>query len=61
MNTKQYLGDSVYVDINGYHFVLTTEYGGGTVVNRFILSLVVFAALKNYVDRLKEPQPQDPL
>ena len=60
MADKQYLGDSVYVDYDGYHFILTTE-NGDEVSNRVFLEPIVFAALKNYVDRLKEPQPQDPL
>ena len=61
MADKQYLGDSVYVDYDGYNLILTTGHGVGVVANRIILEPTVFAALKNYVDRLKEPQPQDPL
>ena len=60
MRAKQYLGDSVYVDYDGYYLILTTE-NGIKESNRILLEPKVFEALKNYVDRLKEPQPQDPL
>ena len=41
---KTYLGDSVYADFDGYHFVLTTE-DGVTVSNTIYLDPDVYEAL----------------
>lgn len=47
---KTYLGDSVYVDFDGYHLVLTTENGGGAS-NTIYLEPTVYTALTRYVER----------
>lgn len=53
-NTKEYLGDSVYVDCdrNG-DIVLTTENGWGPN-NTIVLERSVWNALLNYVERMEE-------
>lgn len=53
---KQYLGDSVYVDFDGYALTLTTENGYGAS-NTIVLEPAVYGALLTYVDRLREPPP----
>lgn len=54
MITKQYLGDSVYVDFDGYNVVLTTENGHrDDPRNRIVLEPEVYKALVTYVDRLE--------
>mgnify|MGYP001612775340 CR=1 FL=1 len=50
--TKQYLGDAVYVDFDGWHVVLTTE-NGRSVENTIFLEPSVLAALNDYVAELK--------
>jgi len=53
--TKQYLGDSVYADFDGYHIWLTTENGyPDDPRNKIALEPCVFEALKQYVEWLKE-------
>jgi hypothetical protein len=49
---KQYLGDAVYADFDGYHIVLTTGNGVGGFTNRIYLEPAVLAALNRYVDAL---------
>jgi hypothetical protein len=49
---KQYLGDSVYADFDGYYVVLTTEDGIKTT-NTIYLEPTVTAALEAY---LKTPE-----
>jgi hypothetical protein len=44
---KQYLGDSVYADYDGYHIVLTTENGYGPS-NTIALEPIVYEALMKY-------------
>lgn len=54
MNNKQYLGDSVYVDFDGFGFVLTTENGyPDDPRNRVVLEPEVYEALAKYVERFK--------
>ena len=48
-----YLGDSVYVDFDGYHIVLTTENGYGPT-NQICLEPDVLRSLNNYWDRIIE-------
>lgn len=48
---KTYLGDSVYVDFDGYHLVLTTE-NGGDASNTIYLEPTVYTALTRYVERI---------
>ncbi len=46
-NFKDYLGDSVYADFDGYHIVLTTENGYGPS-NTIALEPPVLRALDAY-------------
>jgi hypothetical protein len=48
---KQYLGDAVYADFDGYHVVLTTE-DGIRATNRICLDPDVLKALDRYVAEL---------
>lgn len=50
---KEYLGDAVYVEYDGYHIVLTTEDGISTT-NRICLDPDVMAALSRYGRKLIE-------
>lgn len=51
MNKKEYLGDSVYADVNEFGaVVLTTENGYGPS-NTVVLETEVFAALVSYIAR----------
>ena len=50
---KEYIGDSVYVDCDGYAITLTTESGCGPT-NKIFLEPPVWAALKRYVERLEQ-------
>lgn len=50
--TKDYLGDSVYADFDGYGIVLTTENGYGPS-NTIYLEPNVQSALRVYQDRIK--------
>ena len=56
--TKEYLGDSVYVQFDGYGLVLTTENGEGSSSNVIVLEPEVYVALEGYVQRLKEENKQ---
>jgi len=47
---KQYIGDAVYVDWDGFHIVLTTE-DGYRATNTIMLEPQVFEALERWVDR----------
>ena len=47
---KDYLGDAVYADFDGYHIVLTTE-DGVYVTNVIALEPSVMEALKRYEQR----------
>jgi hypothetical protein len=50
---KEYLGDSVYVDFDGFDIALTTENGEGPN-NTIIMEPSVWAALQKYMRRQKE-------
>lgn len=52
MIEKEYLGDSVYVDIDSGMVRLTTENGYGAT-NTIFLELPVYEALVKYVERAK--------
>ncbi len=49
---KEYLGDGVYCDFDGYHLVLTTE-DGLTVSNTIYLDESVVLSLVKYLGNLK--------
>lgn len=49
---RDYLGDGVYVDYDGYHIVLTTE-DGVRQTNKIALDGQVMSALDRYRERLK--------
>lgn len=51
--TKQYLGDSVYVDTDGYHVVLFTDNGDGPR-NEIFLDLSVLRGLIGYTEKVFE-------
>lgn len=48
---KEYLGDAVYVDFDGYHIVLTTE-DGIQATNTVYLEPQVLDAFNKYVEKL---------
>ncbi len=50
---KDYLGDSVYADFDGYGIVLTTENGEGPS-NTIFMEPEVIAALNRYLERIKQ-------
>jgi hypothetical protein len=50
--SKEYLGDGVYVDFDGYALVLMTE-NGIEVTNSIVLEPDVYLALVSYVARLR--------
>ena len=51
---KQYLGDSVYAEWNGYAIVLTTNNGyTDDPRNRIVLETDVYSALLGFVRRLE--------
>jgi hypothetical protein len=55
---KQYLGDSVYAEFDGYAIMLTTDNGYGPT-NTIILEPDVLGALNkyaNFVNQIKETQ-----
>lgn len=52
-SNRNYLGDSVYADFNGYALVLTTDNGIGPS-NTIYLEPLVIAALRRYLDRLNQ-------
>ena len=49
---KDYIGDSVYADFDGYSIILTTENGYGPS-NSIALEPEVYDALIRYIDRIK--------
>lgn len=52
MSHKEYLGDSVYAEFDGYSIVLTTE-NGEAPSNTIFLEPSVIEAFKRYVEYLK--------
>lgn len=50
---KEYIGDGVYVDYDGYALILTTE-NGISVHDTIILEPDVYRSLVQYVARLKQ-------
>lgn len=55
---KQYIGDGVYVDFDGFSLILTTE-NGISVTNTIVLEPDVWRALIEYVKSLIEPSAPD--
>jgi hypothetical protein len=55
---KQYLGDSVYADCDGFGITLTTENGDGPS-NTIYLEPEVLNALDRYRKWLKEPELEE--
>jgi hypothetical protein len=53
MGTKEYLGDAVYVEFDGYGLRLTTE-DGIRATNTIVLEPEVYEALVRYVAGLKK-------
>lgn len=53
MLAKDYLGDSVYIEDNGYGITLTTENGYGPIYT-IVMEPEVIEAFINYINRLKE-------
>lgn len=49
---KEYLGDGVYVDFDGYHIVLTTE-DGVSATNTIFMDGAVITQLEAYIAKLK--------
>ena len=58
MIEKDYLGDSVYIEFNGYAIVLTTENGPEGPSNKIYMEPEVIEAMMRFLDRLKEAQKQ---
>lgn len=50
--SKQYIGDGVYVDFDGFALTLTTEDGISASRNRIVLEPSVYSALTQYVESL---------
>ena len=48
---KEYIGDGVYIDTNGFHIVLTTE-DGLSVTNRIFLEPQYISGILNYCERM---------
>jgi hypothetical protein len=56
VDTKQYLGDSVYAAFDGYHIILTTENGySDDPRNRIALEPTVFGALRIFANEIYSP------
>lgn len=53
-NRKDYIGDGVYCDFDGYAFVLTSE-NGVQILDRIVLEPQVFEQLKRYSARRPRP------
>jgi len=53
-NNKRYIGDSVYVDFDGWNLVLSTENDDGPPSNLIVLEPSVYGQLVEYVEALKE-------
>lgn len=50
-DTKEYLGDGVYVDLDEWGAIILTTENGLKITNRIVLEPIVCQALKEYVDR----------
>jgi len=59
MTDKEYLGDSVYVQFDGYAIWLTTE-NGGPPYNQIALEPPILIQLNEYYERLKQKYTEQP-
>lgn len=50
---KEYIGDSVYAEFDGYGIILTTENGDGPS-NTIVLEPEILTALNSYAKRVKD-------
>lgn len=55
---KEYLGDAVYMEDDGYHLVLTTSNGIHTT-NRICIEPMLFDQLGTYIERFKKLRSGD--
>jgi hypothetical protein len=55
---KQYLGDGVYIDFDGFHLILTTEDGVSVSNTIYIEFPSVFISLLEYCQRLRGEQSE---
>ena len=55
---KQYLGDAVYVDFDGFHLIITTENGIEATNTIYIEFPSVFTSLLEYCQRLRGEQSE---
>lgn len=56
-NLKDYLGDGVYADFNGYSIILTAE-NGIVATETIVLEPAVLKAFDRYRERLKTAEPK---
>lgn len=56
--TKQYIGDSVYADYDGYHVILTTNNGMGDT-NTIYLDESTYHNLRRYVQATTGVKPEE--
>lgn len=57
--SKEYLGDSVYAEHDGYAVVLTTDNGYGAS-NTIVMEPEVVSALNNYIKRITDEEQKKP-
>ena len=53
---KHYIGDSVYVDFDGFSLIITTEQSDSVASNTIVLEPDVYQQLVLYVEGLKHDQ-----
>jgi len=56
---KEYIGDSIYVDYDGYHLVLTTENGMGPSNIIFIEPLVMENLIEYFTKKILTPTSKE--
>lgn len=49
---KDYIGDGVYAQFDGYTLIVTTEIGTGMPTNTIVLEPEILVALLRYADRV---------
>lgn len=55
---KDYLGDGVYIETDGYGLILTTE-DGISIQNTIYLEPEVLSAINRYVERMKPKEDKN--